>query len=81
MNKLGKRYTRQFKEDAVRLLVTSGKPVKELAEELGTTDVSLHKWKRQALSNELPPKGEKISAVRIDPSVLEQENLRLRKEL
>lgn len=80
-NHYGKRYTRQFKEDAVRLLITSGKTAEELARELGVSGVALMAWKRQAIRNgdypdQAPPEG-----VRIHYSVLEAENLRLKKEL
>jgi len=46
-----KRYTREFKEEAVRLLLTSGRSVKVLARELGTSHVSLFNWKEEALRN------------------------------
>ena len=80
MGNSGKKYTREFKEEAVRLLVTSGKPAKELARELGTTDVSLRNWKHQALRNGDSPHQAKPNGVRINYAVLEQENLRLKKE-
>jgi transposase len=76
-----KRYTREFKEEAVRLLVTSGKPVKTLARELGTTDKSLRDWKTQALRNGDCPELAKPKGVRINYAVLEQENHRLKSEL
>lgn len=75
-----KRYTREFKEEAVRLLVTSGKTVKELARELGTTDNSLRKWKAQALRNGDCPEQAGSKGIRINPTLLEQENLRLKNE-
>ncbi len=76
-----KRYTRQFKEEAVRLLVTSEKPLKQLARELGVSGVSLRQWKQQALRNGDCPQQAKPGGVRIHYAVLEQENLRLKKEL
>ena len=75
-----KRFTREFKEQAVRLLVTSGKSVKQLARELGTTDNSLRNWKVQALRNGDCPEQAGSKGIRIDPALLEQENLRLKKE-
>jgi transposase len=76
-----KRYTREFKEEAVRLLLTSGKTVKELARELGTTDNSLRNWKAQALRNGDHPELAKPQGIRIDYAVLQQENHRLKNEL
>ena len=78
-----KRYTREFKEEAVRLLLTTDKSVKELARELGTSHVSLLSWKEEALhrgglgtDSKRPEAG-----VRVNYAVLEQENLRLKREL
>ncbi len=81
MMKENKRYTREFKEQAVRLLVTSEKSIKQLARELGVSDVSLLNWKRQALRNGEQPQPAKPQGVRLHYAVLEQENLRLKKEL
>ena len=75
-----KRYTKQFKEEAVRLLVTSDKSIKELARELGVNDVSLATWKRQALHNGDHPEKAGPNAIQISRTVLEQENLRLKRE-
>jgi transposase len=40
-----KRYDREFKRDAVELLLRSGKPLKPLAKELGVSDTSLRLWR------------------------------------
>jgi len=82
-DKYRKRYTREFKEEAVRLLLTTDKSVKELARELGTSHVSLLNWKEEALHGRDPSKdgkGQK-SGVRVNYAVLEQENIRLKKEV
>lgn len=47
--RLQRRYVWEFKQEAVRLLITSGRPFKELPREPGTTRVSLLKWKAEAL--------------------------------
>ncbi|HEX2956495.1 MAG TPA: transposase [Chitinispirillaceae bacterium] len=39
-----KRYDDAFKQDAVRTLVQSGRPVTSVAEELGIEQSNLHKW-------------------------------------
>jgi transposase len=80
-NNYQKRYTREFKEEAVRLLLTSGKSVKVLARELGTSHVSLLTWKEEALHNGDCPNGAQPGGVRVNYAVLEQENLRLKKEV
>lgn len=81
MKNQNKRYTREFKEEAVRLLLTGTKPAVELAQELGVSDVSLYLWKKEALRNGDHPERAKPNGIQISRSVLEQENLRLKREL
>ncbi len=54
MNKPQKRYDAQFKRDAVELLLTSGKPLKRLADELGVCDVTLRSWRNRHLTKAEP---------------------------
>jgi transposase len=49
-----KRYSDEFKADAVALLRTSGRPIAEVARELGVTDTSLGSWARDAARNDTP---------------------------
>lgn len=81
MNNRNKRYTREFKEEAVRLLLTGTKSAEQLARELGISDVSLYLWKKEALRNGDHPEQAKPKGLRIQYSVLQQENLRLKNEL
>jgi transposase len=78
-NGKGKRFPAEFKAEAVRLLLTSGKSHEQLGKELGVSGVSLGKWKRQAIGNGDHPdpdyKGPKLAY-----RVLEEENLRLKQE-
>jgi transposase len=80
-NRLGKRYTKEFKEEAVRLLLSSGKPAQQLARDLGVSDVALGNWKREALRNADQPQQARPQGLRVNPLILEQENLRLKKEV
>jgi len=80
-NHKGKRYSKAFKEEAVRLLVTGDKSARVLAYELGISDVALCKWKREALHNGDHPEQAKPNGIQISRQVLEQENLRLKKEV
>jgi len=41
-----RRYSDEFKADAVALLRRSGRPICEVARELGVTDTSLGTWAR-----------------------------------
>lgn len=64
----------------MRLLLTSDKSIETLARELGVSDTSLCNWKRQALENGDHPDPAKPKAIRVNYAVLEQENIRLKKE-
>ena len=46
-NKKRKSYEKQFKLDAVRLIVEEGRSVASVARDLGVNENSLHYWKRQ----------------------------------
>lgn len=43
-----RRYSDEFKRDAVALYRSSGRPIKEVARELGISDTSLGTWVREA---------------------------------
>ena len=47
MAKVQKVYTREFKEQAVQLAQTSGKPITQVARELGISDTSIHQWRKE----------------------------------
>jgi transposase len=38
-------YTEDFKREAVRLMETSGKPVAQIARDLGVNDNNLYRWR------------------------------------
>jgi transposase len=40
-----RKYTEEFKREAVRLMESSGKPIAELARDLGVNDNVLHRWR------------------------------------
>ena len=42
-----KTYTQEFKRAAVRLVQTSGKPIAQIARELGISDASIHQWRKE----------------------------------
>ena len=43
----GKRFSREFKQEAVRLMDGSGKRVEEIAEALGVSTKSLYRWRQE----------------------------------
>ncbi len=47
MGKIQKVYTKEFKEEAVRLAQTSGKPIAQIAHELGISDSAIHGWRKE----------------------------------
>jgi transposase len=78
-----KTYTKQFKEEAVRMMESSDRPAAEIAMELGIRRNQLYKWKEQmeskgekAFSGRGRPKKEDQSEV----ASLRHENERLKEE-
>jgi transposase-like protein len=47
MANLQKTYTRKFKQEAVQLVKSSGKPMSQVARELGISDSALYHWCKQ----------------------------------
>lgn len=78
-SKKGKRYDKQFKEDALALLSHSGKPLSQIARELGIAEVTLWKWKRQYLAALGPSKN--ADGQTLPACELERENQQLRRDL
>ena len=77
-------YTKEFKQEAIRLMETSDRPAAEIARELGIRRNMLYKWKEQldikgerAFSNKGRPKKENQSQL----VSLKQENKRLKEEV
>ena len=76
MGKIQKVYTKEFKEEAVRLAQTSGKPIAQIARELGISDSAIHGWRK-----ELAKHGKEVFPGKGHQTDLEEENRRLRREL
>lgn len=71
-----RRFTVEFKSEAVRLLARSGRPLAQVARELGIDQQVLGNWKRQA------ERGAAAGSGRVaDVFASEEENRRLRREL
>ncbi len=77
-SKIGRRYDAQFKEQAVKLLLSSGRALHRIAGELGVSDASLKEWKEAHLrqSSGIERDGQRVTAEQ-----LLIENQRLRREL
>jgi transposase len=76
MKKVQKTYTAEFKREAVRLMQTSGKPMAQVARELGISDTSLHPWRK-----ELAAHGTEAFPGSGHQTAQEEELRRLRREL
>lgn len=48
MTRKRRRFTPEFKAEAVRLAVSSGKPLAQIARELGIHEQTLGRWRQQA---------------------------------
>ena len=82
MTRKRKNYSKQFKNDAVKLVTEQGFDVSEAARNLGIHHSSLRRWKRQFESDgnqAFPGKGN-LSADKDELNRLRKENKRLRME-
>ena len=55
MGKKRKQYTKEYKVEAVRLIVEEGRSLSEVARELGTAQSLLHRWKKKSEEGEIDP--------------------------
>lgn len=78
-----KSYQEEFKREAVRLMESSGKPVAQLARDLGVNDNNLYRWRSQYGSvqpfNGGQPAGS-IAELEAELKRLQRENEVLRQE-
>jgi len=82
MAKNQKRYTLEFKQEAVRLMETSGKSVAQLARDLGVNDNNLYRWRSQYGSVQHPNGGQAGTMAELEAELkrLRRENEVLRQE-
>jgi transposase len=69
-------YTQEFKQEAVRLAQTSGKPIAHVDRELGISDASIHQWRK-----ELAAHGQEAFPGSGHQTAQEEELRRLKREL
>lgn len=78
-------YTKEFKEEAVRLMEASDRPASEIAMELGIRRNQLYKWKEQLQSKGADAftgqRGRPRKEDQSELTTLRQENERLKEEL
>ncbi len=80
------KYTKEFKEEAVRLLNTSGRNGHELEKELGIGSGMIYRWRRelgqhgpQAFPGNGLPRDEELARLRKENAILREERDILRK--
>jgi len=76
----GKRYSKEFKDDAVRHWMESGRRAEEVSEGLGISTWSLRRWKA-AFLKDMDGEHAAVGGAVMKPSEMEAEIRRLRKEL
>lgn len=84
------RFDEDFKANAVDLLISSGKPVREVAADLGVSAYSLYEWRRQRMGGKLkaaastaiaPTPEEEIRRLRQQVAYLERQREILKKAI
>ena len=55
MGKKRNQYTKEYKVEAVRLIVEEGRPISEVARELGIAQSLLHRWKKKYEEGKVEP--------------------------
>jgi transposase len=78
MPRTHKPYDATFRQQALELALTSGKPFREVARDLGVSVDTLRAWRQK---QERQPVSGPVTAAQAAPSDLERENQRLRREL
>jgi transposase len=74
-----KTYDLEFKKQAVQLVITSGRPVTQIARELGVSPWNLRDW-RKCLQPQLAQQPETLEAMRLRLAQLERDNFQLRQQ-
>lgn len=74
MKKKPREFTKEFKQEAVSLVLSTGKPSSQVAKELGIGKSSLTEWVRTSKQSTSPLQD-------VGKETTESENLRLRKEI
>lgn len=84
MQKTRRQFSAEFKQEAVQLLIASGKSLKAVADDLGVRAEMLGRWRRQLAvaprpqeafpgPGKLPPEAEELRRLKREVEVLKQE--------
>lgn len=77
--KAKKTYDVEFKKQAVQLVISSGRPMTQVARELGVSTWNLRDWKKR-FAPQLARQPETVEAMRVRLAQVERENLQLRQQ-
>ena len=75
--KIQKRYDAEFKRSAVEMVIHGGKPLTQVARELGVSEYSLHLWRKAQLSRMQPAE---VDGQAMSPQEMVKEIRRQQKE-
>lgn len=75
-----RKYPEEFKREAVRLMETSGKPIAELARDLGINDNNLYRWRGLYGSQSQVHTNGSVAEMTAELKRLQRENEVLRQE-
>ena len=76
-----RRYSPEFKRDAVALLRSSGRSIAQVAKELGVSDMSLSTWAREQAKQMSPEEAEMSEAERLEAIALRKRIKELEQEI
>jgi transposase len=76
-----RRYSPEFKKDAVALLRSSGRSIAQVAKELGVSDMSLSTWAREQAKQMSPDEAEQSEADRLEAIALRKRIKELEQEI
>lgn len=76
-----RRYSPEFKRDAVALLRSSGRSIAQVAKELGVSDMSLSTWAREQAKQMSPEEAEQSEAERLEAIALRKRIKELETEI
>jgi len=79
MTRNRRQYNEEFKRETVQLIESSGKPVAQIARELGINDNVLYRWRRQ-FGQAASHNGHNMAALEAEVKHLRRENAILRQE-
>jgi transposase len=75
-----RKYTEEFKHEAVQLMKTSGKAIAELARDLGINDNNLYRWHNLYGQQSQPTANSNMGVLEAELKRLQRENEVLRQE-